>query len=415
MTDAATNLKTYYPGNAVEYTESNNSGILTWVKSYVYLGDSLLSTTTSNGAGGETIEYSHPDALGTRIVSNAQTGTTSENINLPFGTQIQNESTNTTNKRKFTSYDRSAVTGLDYAQNRTYDPKQGRFTQVDPIGIGASSLMNPQSLNLYAYCGNDPINHTDPTGLFWGKLFRGIGKAFSVFNKVLKWVAIGVAVAAVVIAVVASPGAAAAFLLKAAGIIGKVMGVSSHSSLIITNFSVVIKTSVTIGLSGQLIAGAYTVGAIASSFAQTDDKQPKKKKNGEGESFCYTPKGDKVVFKSANSLPIEAKNVIIEAAIREGVISGSNFPNAIDNYPISKLYWIANMESSGIIGVKSADPSSTARGLFQLNKPNYGLNPHGEDSFGNGVEEAQGGIRYIRERYGNAAKAVEFWKKHCWY
>ena len=84
--------RTYY-GGAVEYTESNNNGVLNWTKSYVYLGDSLLSTTTPNGQGGESIEYSHPDALGTRIVSNPQTGTITENVNLPFGNQIQNEST----------------------------------------------------------------------------------------------------------------------------------------------------------------------------------------------------------------------------------------------------------------------------------------------------------------------------------
>ena len=145
----------------------------------------MLSTTTPNGAGGEAIEYNHPDALGTRLVSNAQTGAVSENINLPFGNQIQNESTNTTNKRKFTSYDRSAVTGLDYAQNRTYDSKQGRFTQPDPIGMSASSLMNPQSLNLYAYCGNDPINHTDPTGLFWGALKRFFGAVLKIVKIVV--------------------------------------------------------------------------------------------------------------------------------------------------------------------------------------------------------------------------------------
>jgi RHS repeat-associated protein len=57
------------------------------------------------------------------------------------------------------------TTGLDYAVNRHYDPQQGRFTQVDPAGMGATSLVNPQSLNLYAYCTNDPINHTDPDGL----------------------------------------------------------------------------------------------------------------------------------------------------------------------------------------------------------------------------------------------------------
>jgi hypothetical protein len=34
--------------------------------------------------------------------------------------------------------------------------------------MSAVSLSDPQSLNLYAYCGNDPINHTDPDGLDGG-------------------------------------------------------------------------------------------------------------------------------------------------------------------------------------------------------------------------------------------------------
>jgi hypothetical protein len=49
--------------------------------------------------------------------------------------------------------------------NRFYSPQQGRFTQVDPIGMGAAELTNPQSLNLYSYVENDPINSTDPLGL----------------------------------------------------------------------------------------------------------------------------------------------------------------------------------------------------------------------------------------------------------
>jgi RHS repeat-associated protein len=102
-------------------------------------------------------------------------------------------------KKRFTSYDRSDATGLDYAVNRHYSSAQGRFTQVDPIGMGASSLGDPQTLNMYAYCGNDPINHVDPDGLFIKKLFGGIGKAF-------KW-AFGVA--AVLVAVVAVMAAAA--------------------------------------------------------------------------------------------------------------------------------------------------------------------------------------------------------------
>ncbi|MBK7600582.1 MAG: hypothetical protein IPJ07_19550 [Acidobacteria bacterium] len=38
--------------------------------------------------------------------------------------------------------------------------------QADPLGLGAADAANPQSLNLYSYVGNDPVNFTDPTGLF---------------------------------------------------------------------------------------------------------------------------------------------------------------------------------------------------------------------------------------------------------
>jgi hypothetical protein len=38
--------------------------------------------------------------------------------------------------------------------------------------MGAADIGDPQSLNLYAYCGNDPINHIDPDGLFFKKLFK---------------------------------------------------------------------------------------------------------------------------------------------------------------------------------------------------------------------------------------------------
>jgi hypothetical protein len=38
--------------------------------------------------------------------------------------------------------------------------------QVDPIGLNASNFSIPQSLNLYSYVNNDPVNSTDPTGLF---------------------------------------------------------------------------------------------------------------------------------------------------------------------------------------------------------------------------------------------------------
>jgi RHS repeat-associated protein len=48
--------------------------------------------------------------------------------------------------------------GLYNVRARWYDPHQGRFVSEDPIGLAGG-------INPYAYAGNDPVNHTDPSGL----------------------------------------------------------------------------------------------------------------------------------------------------------------------------------------------------------------------------------------------------------
>ncbi|TFW29363.1 hypothetical protein E4L96_01635 [Massilia arenosa] len=75
--------------------------------------------------------------------------------------------------------------------------------------------------------------------------------------------------------------------------------------------------------------------------------------------------------------------------------------------------WIIAQESSGKVGVRNTH--STAQGLFQLLRAQYSLNPNGEASFGNAIEECQGGIRYVRSRYKTAAAAKRFWISHHWY
>jgi RHS repeat-associated protein len=159
--------RTYYVAEGLsvigEYTETGGSTTPLWSKFYLYLSSRLLATLTPNG-GSESVLYHHPDRLGTRVVSNPANGTSFEQVTMPFGTAFASESSGATNNR-FTSYDRSATTGLDYAVNRHYDSGQGRFTQVDPTSMDATTLTNPQSFNLYTYCHNDPVNFTDPAGL----------------------------------------------------------------------------------------------------------------------------------------------------------------------------------------------------------------------------------------------------------
>lgn len=52
-------------------------------------------------------------------------------------------------------------TGFYFLQSRYYDPENGRFTTKDRF-IGFDN--DPQSLNLYTYVKNDPVNGIDPSG-----------------------------------------------------------------------------------------------------------------------------------------------------------------------------------------------------------------------------------------------------------
>jgi RHS repeat-associated protein len=62
-------------------------------------------------------------------------------------------------------------TGLDYFGARYYSGAQGRFTTPDwsekPQAIPYADLANPQTLNLYSYVVNNPLNRTDPLGHNW--------------------------------------------------------------------------------------------------------------------------------------------------------------------------------------------------------------------------------------------------------
>jgi RHS repeat-associated protein len=266
-------VRTYYACNAsMEYVESGSSITPQWRKTYIYLSARLLSTLTPNGSGGEAVQHHHPDRLGTRLVTDPSSGTSFEQVTLPFGTALDSESTGST-KRRFTSYDRSSVTGLDYANNRHYDPQQGRFTQVDPIGMSASSLSNPQSLNMYSYVGNDPVNRTDPSGLFWGKLFKWISKA-------LKWIGIAVLVAVVVMSGPFAPASTSilghilGFLVHLGAVIGSAMNFVAGGVLL--GEGATVASAAMLGASGLLLA-SMGVGAIANHLQQRRRTRGKKK------------------------------------------------------------------------------------------------------------------------------------------
>ena len=60
----------------------------------------------------------------------------------------------------YTGRELDAETALYNYRARAYDPVQGRFKQLDPIGLAGGA-------NLYQFCGNRPSVVVDPYGLVW--------------------------------------------------------------------------------------------------------------------------------------------------------------------------------------------------------------------------------------------------------
>ena len=78
------------------------------------------------------------------------------------------------NPFRYRGYYFDEETGLYVLQTRYYDPETGRFISRDSI-----EYADPETicgLNLYAYCGNNPVMNVDPTGraAWWEWLVAGL-------------------------------------------------------------------------------------------------------------------------------------------------------------------------------------------------------------------------------------------------
>lgn len=176
-----------------EYPLNGGAGLPS--KEYGYRGGQLLIAGDSTN-----VRWTVTDALGTPRIVAGKTGALSDVIRhdyLPFGEELfvnmgtgsirsttMGYGTGGTNdglRKKFTGYERDDETGLDFAQARYYSSRQGRFMSPDEFVGGPDELFDfadiasdnptfyadltdPQSLNKYQYCYNDPLSYVDPDG-----------------------------------------------------------------------------------------------------------------------------------------------------------------------------------------------------------------------------------------------------------
>ena len=88
------------------------------------------------------------------------------------------------NPLRYRGYYYDAETGFYYLQSRYYDPAICRFINADAYATtNAGSFL---SCNMFAYCGNNPVNRADQSGTFWkeiGSFFNKVGTAIAGFAK----------------------------------------------------------------------------------------------------------------------------------------------------------------------------------------------------------------------------------------
>jgi RHS repeat-associated protein len=80
---------------------------------------------------------------------------------LPFGGERSHDGQAIETSYKYTNQELDDTTGLYNYGARLYEPIIGRFISPDTI---VQDPYDPETLNRYAYCRNNPLIYVDPMG-----------------------------------------------------------------------------------------------------------------------------------------------------------------------------------------------------------------------------------------------------------
>jgi RHS repeat-associated protein len=148
--------KTRYLYSGMQRIEEYNGNTGALLKRYVW-GAGLDECLFVVDAATEDVTYLHADETGSTVLTTDQTGTPiNRNVYSPWGELTSGSLSDIS--VGFTGQFYEPEVEVYFYKARHYSPKLGRFLQPDPIGYKGG-------LNLYEYCGSDPVNASDPLGL----------------------------------------------------------------------------------------------------------------------------------------------------------------------------------------------------------------------------------------------------------
>ncbi len=165
-------------------TTPTSGPIVTTTNAYVYDGEDILWEEVTTDAGGAPVTTTTRYVHGPRVDEPLLIETGGQVLavhadGLGSVTGLTDASQTLVEARTYTAFGQMQWTGswpglayaytgrewepelgLYYHRARYYDPGAGRFLSRDPIGFAGGDS------NVYAYVLNDPVNHSDPTGLY---------------------------------------------------------------------------------------------------------------------------------------------------------------------------------------------------------------------------------------------------------
>jgi RHS repeat-associated protein len=154
---------TLYLGDEQITANTSTSTVTKAVRYYSIGGDTIAARTATSGGATQDIQYLIPDREGTdQLAIDSGTQAVTRRQFLPYGGVRGSAPASWPGADKgYIGGVTDAGTGLETLGSRQYNPTTGRFLSTDPV----LESTDPNQIGGYSYAADNPVTHSDPSGL----------------------------------------------------------------------------------------------------------------------------------------------------------------------------------------------------------------------------------------------------------